>query len=277
MSQESEWNILVSKAARALQDPFWAELIRRVKEKDPGRLMYKVRGVSEALGLGGELASSIRNLAKLAELWPVEFKRLTADPHGSASKEISMRPIQLIGEDGLVTDVCHRFMWGDWLCSLELESTQESYKYNLVSTPQDKWTDVADSYTGRLVGFQATIRFHGPHKVHELAEHFRKFNETSPWLKAGKVAINAPIEISHPEKRHCECETSLHNWMLKLGENLRDACVVRPLLEREIWSLFLGFRIFFNNYQDAGGLYWADFRQKVIVACLSHWLKVEVI
>jgi hypothetical protein len=68
---------LVEKAALALADQFYVELIRRAMAADPENFVGKVKKVCEILALEDQVAASVRHAAILARDFLDEFQRIT--------------------------------------------------------------------------------------------------------------------------------------------------------------------------------------------------------
>ncbi len=74
MDQKEE---LVSKAALALSDTFFVELINRAKAANPEGFVGKVKRVCEILELENRVAASVRYAAILARDFPARFQEIT--------------------------------------------------------------------------------------------------------------------------------------------------------------------------------------------------------
>lgn len=167
MDQSEE---LVAKAALALGDTFFVELINRAKAVKPGVFVGKVKKICEILELENQLAASVRYAAILARDFPARFQETISKREvGMKNKPITLRLRENQIHSGMVVYLC---LDGkeepEKDGSLILEAlTGGGHPYNAYLYPVG--TKEKEHNGGPMSGFNANVRFQ-PINVYKPAD-----------------------------------------------------------------------------------------------------------
>ena len=256
------------KAALALNDSFFVELIKRVKASNSSSLVGIIKKFSEILGFENQLAASLRYAAILARDFPDEFKKIE---QGEKMKNISY------DYSFIKNRWPFPFMLGDWKCLLEIPENK-GYKYNPLRNPKAMDTTSVEELTTRLVGFQLKVSFSQPRYLREIKTKLIELAKISSKINVAGVDANPYFIVNSLDKRLESRENSIHNWFLEIKDKGVDASDHRlDFSGLTINDIDLSFDMRWDvDEKDVSKIKEENFRLKYILTCISNWLNIPV-
>ncbi len=259
--------VIRQKAALALSDSFYVELINRVRVLNSNSLVGIIKKFSEILGFENQLAASLRNAAILARDFPSEFINI---------KQGDKKVKNIIYDSSFLKNKWpFPFMWGDWKCLLEI-SEEQGGKYNPFVNPEEMNIAPIEEIATRLVGFKLKVSFSQARdleeikgKLIELSKISRKINivgtQAEPWFG---------VESDHGALQ--SREDNIYNWFLVIKDLKEKAPDHRcKYAGWTLSSIYLSFSMN-GGISNIGKLKEENFRLKFILICISNWLNIPV-